>query len=216
MKTILIIEDDEQTRRNLATILRMEGYEALAAPDGATGLAAARARPPHLILCDVMMPGLDGHDVLADLRADPVTAAIPFIFLTARGERADLRAGMNLGADDYLVKPATASELLAAVEARLRREAQRPAAGFAPDFSSATPLESLGLTPREAEVLLWVAQGKSNGEIALILGAAENTIKKHLLHTFEKMGVDSRNAATVAALEVLSRTGSSAVAGSPR
>lgn len=204
MKTILIIEDDEQTRRNLATILRMEGYETLAAPDGLSGLETARARRPHLILCDVMMPGLDGHGVVAALRQDSATAAIPFIFLTARGERADLRAGMNLGADDYLVKPVTATELLAAVEARFQRESQRPAGGFAPNYSSPEPLQNLGLTPREAEVLLWVAQGKSNAEIGLILGAAENTIKKHLLHTFEKLGVDSRNAATVVAMEVLS------------
>src|SRR5690606_18595603 len=109
------------------------------------------------------------------LRGDPATAAIPFIFLTARGERRDLRAGMDLGADDYLVKPAAATELLACVEARFKRASQQtPAAAFKPDFSSPAPLKSLGLTDREAEVLLWVAQGKSNGEIGLLLGAAEN------------------------------------------
>jgi len=204
MKTILIIEDEDQARRNLATILQMEGYQPLTAADGTTGVTLTRQRRPDLILCDVMMPAMDGHAVLAALREDPATAAIPFIFITARGERGDLRTGMNLGADDYLVKPVTASELLAAVEARFKRESQRPSGGFAPDYSSHEPLQSLGLTPREAEVLLWVAQGKSNGDIGIILGAAENTIKKHLLHIFEKLGVDSRNAATVLAIEVLS------------
>jgi DNA-binding NarL/FixJ family response regulator len=203
MKKILIIEDEEQTRKNLATILRMEGHTTLTTADGQAGLEIARREQPDLILCDVMMPCLDGHGVLAALRGDKATAAIPFIFLTARGERNDLRTGMNLGADDYLTKPATASELLTAIDARLKRESQRPPAQFAPDFSAPAPLEALGLTAREAEVLLWVAQGKSNVEISTILGAAENTVKKHLQNIFEKLGIESRNAATVRALEVL-------------
>lgn len=203
MKTILIIEDDEQTRKNLATILRMKGYTVLVADDGQAGLELARREPPVLIVCDVMMPRLDGHGVLATLRSEKATAGIPFIFLTARGERTDLRTGMNLGADDYLVKPATATELLAAVEARLKRESHRSPLAFVPDFSSPAPLQTLGLTEREAEVLLWVAQGKSNAEVATIVGSAESTVKKHPQNIFEKLGVDSRNACTVRALEVL-------------
>ncbi len=204
MKKFLIIEDDEQTRKNLATILRMEGHTALTASDGKSGLELAAREQPDLILCDVMMPRLDGHGVLAALRAERRTAAIPFIFLTARGERTDLRRGMDLGADDYLTKPATARELLSAIDARLKRETQRPPAEFKPDFGSPAPLQDLGLTEREAEVLLWVAQGKSNADIAGILGAAENTVKKHLQNIFEKLGIESRNAAAVRALEVLS------------
>lgn len=208
MKKILIIEDETRTRENLATILGMEGYETLTAPDGRHGVEAARAARPDLILCDVTMPELDGHGVLRAVREHPGMAAVPFIFLTARGERKDLRAGMELGADDYLVKPASATELLAAVEARLRRAAQQHAAGargFAPDFGSPAPLRALGLTEREAEVLLWVAQGKSNAEIGLILGAAENTVKRHLQNIFEKLGIDSRHAATLRALEALGK-----------
>ena len=75
---------------------------------------------------------------------------------------------------------------------------------FSPDFSSAEPLRALGLSPREAEVLLWIAQGKSNEEIGIILGAARNTVKKHVLHLLQKLGVESRNAAAVRALEILS------------
>jgi len=154
------------------------------------------------------MPAMDGHEVLRRLREDRTIAGTPFIFLTARGEKTDLRAGMNLGADDYLTKPATATELLTAISVRLGRELKRPTAEFQPDFSSSVPLEkAFALTEREAEVLLWVAQGKSNPEISSILGAAENTIKKHLQHIFEKMGVDNRNAATLRTLEVLSRQG---------
>lgn len=205
MKKILIIEDEPQTCENLATILEMEGYQPLTALNGRLGLQLALSEVPDLVLCDVTMPELDGHGVLKALRENSATAAVPFIFLTARGERHDLRAGMNLGADDYLVKPASATELLSAVEARLKRESLRPPGEFKPDFSSPARLRELGLTDREAEVLLWVAQGKSNGEISIILGAAENTVKKHLQHIFEKLGLESRNAAAMRALEILSQ-----------
>lgn len=204
MKKILIIEDQPDMRGNLNIILKMEGYDVLAAGDGREGLSLARHHHPDLIVCDVMMPELDGHGVLKALRDDPGTAHIAFIFLTARGEKRDWRVGMNLGADDYLTKPVNASELIAAIEARLAREQHRPPAEFKPDFSSFEPLEKeLGLTPREAEVLLWVAQGKGNAEIGVILGTTEHTIKKHLQNTFDKLGIDSRNAATVKVLEVL-------------
>ncbi|MCB1205209.1 MAG: response regulator, partial [Verrucomicrobiae bacterium] len=102
MKTILIIEDQPDMRENLVTILSMEGYEALQASDGESGLAIALEEKPDLVLCDVMMPGKDGHDVLESMRRSPSIGGTPFIFLTARGEKQDLRAGMNLGADDYL------------------------------------------------------------------------------------------------------------------
>jgi DNA-binding NarL/FixJ family response regulator len=201
--TILVIEDEPRTRANLVTILEMEGYRVLVAADGRAGLEQARQQRPDVILCDVMMPELDGYGVLQALRDDPATAATPFIFLTAKGERIDVRAGTDRGADDYLTKPASATDLLSAVAARLKRERQRPPPDFRLDFSSAVPLQKLGLTPREAEVLLWVAQGKSNVDIATILGTTENTVKKHLQNLFEKLGVDSRNAATVVALGVL-------------
>jgi DNA-binding NarL/FixJ family response regulator len=203
MKTILLIEDQPDMRENIATILEMEDFAVLTANDGKAGIALARDEKPDLVLCDVMMPVMDGHDVLHALRQDATIRGTPFIFLTAKGEKHDQRAGMNLGADDYLTKPVSAEDLLAAVHARLNRELARPA-GFAPDFSSSTPLETLGLTPREAEVLLWVSQGKSNGEISTILGSAENTVKVHLSRIFEKLGADNRHAATLIALEKLS------------
>lgn len=196
-------------RENLQLMLEMEGFAVMTAAHGRAGVAQARQELPDLILCDVMMPELDGFGVLRALRSDAATAAIPFLFLTAKGEKADQRAGMNLGADDYLVKPVAKQDVLAAIAARLQRQQQhvegvQSQIKFAPDFSSATPLEALGLSPREAQVLLWIAQGKSNEEIGLILGVARNTIKKHVLHLLDKLGVDTRNAAAVRALEVLS------------
>lgn len=207
MRTILIIEDQPDMRENIATILEMENYAVLSAAEGRSGLALARDEKPDLILCDVMMPIMDGHAVLQAVRADRTIAGTPFIYLTAKGEKQDQREGMNLGADDYLTKPVSAIDLLKAITARFEREEKRPGSGFAPDFSSPSPLEALGLTPREAEVLLWVAQGKSNPEISAILGATENTVKKHLQNMFEKLGVDNRNAAMLRALEVLSAPG---------
>lgn len=200
MSTILIIEDQPQLRQRLTRILEMEGHTPLAAPDGAAGLDLARRTRPDLIICDVTMPGMDGHEVLRTLRAESATADTPFIFLTAHGEHHEQRHGMNLGADDYLVKPVEIADLLAAIEARLRRRVR----GTAPDFSSAVPLEKLGLTPREAEVLLWVAQGKTNPEVGTILDLSAGTVRKHLEHIFQKIGVENRTTACARALEHLS------------
>src|SRR6185436_13592589 len=108
--------------------------------------------------------------------------------------------------------PVAKAEVLAAIAARLQRRqdhedrthAQLSQVKFTPDFSSAGPLEALGLSPREAEVLLWIAQGKNNEEIGIILGISRNTIKKHVLHLLEKLGVESRNAAALRAVEILS------------
>ena len=209
MTTILIIEDDAQTRENLEIILDMEGFGVRSSANGREGIASAQAHPPDLVICDVSMPQLDGHEVLRQLRADAQTVAIPFIFLTARGEKHQQRTGMNLGADDYLCKPLDAEDLLATVRARLQRRHDHlnghlAAAGA--DFSSPGPLQSLGLTEREAEVLLWVAQGKANADVATILGISEKTVKIHVGHIFEKLKVETRTSAAMLAMEKLPRS----------
>jgi DNA-binding NarL/FixJ family response regulator len=205
IRKILVIEDEPEMRRNLTTVLRLEKFQALPAENGRIGVELAKKEKPDLILCDVMMPELDGYGVIAALRANTKTAAIPFIFLTAKGEKPDIRAGMNLGADDYLTKPVAKADLLAAIRSRLERAIQQAVPEFKPNFQSAKPLEqALGLTPRVAEALLWLAQGKTNSEIAAILGNSESTVKKHVLEIFDKLGVETRSAATLRALEVLS------------
>src|SRR5690348_9423918 len=120
MKRILIIEDEPEMRRNIAALLRYKDYEPIVAEDGHRGLELARREKPDLILCDVMMPELDGHAVLRELRADDRLTLIPFIFLTACGEKEDLRSGMNLGADDYLTKPVSNEDLIRTIEMRLQ------------------------------------------------------------------------------------------------
>ena len=125
MKKILVIEDEPEMRRNLTTILRLEKFHPLSAENGRVGVELAKKEKPDLILCDVMMPGLDGYGVIAALRADVETVTIPFIFLTAKGEKPDIRAGMNLGADDYLTKPVAESR--PACRHPLAARARRPA-----------------------------------------------------------------------------------------
>lgn len=123
MTKILIIEDDQPVRENILELLEVEEFDVIGAENGLVGVQLARKHLPDLILCDVMMPELDGHGVLTTLRADPTTATIPFIFLTAKADKVDLRQGMNLGADDYLTKPCSADELLEAIAARIQKQA---------------------------------------------------------------------------------------------
>lgn len=201
MTTILLIEDNTSLRRNLAEILTLEGYRVLTAAEGQSGLQQARDEKPDLILCDIMMPGVDGYEVLAQVRAHASTASLPLIFLTAKGDMPDLRLGMSLGADDYLPKPVSRVDLLEAVRVRLQRHSQQRA--FAPSFDSAAPLEKLGISPREAEILLWMAQGKSNSDIAVLCEISIGTVKKHANHIFEKLGVEGRTSATLRAVEAL-------------
>ena len=125
MTVILLIEDHPDMRENIATILQLSGHAVLTAKDGRDGLQTALEEMPDLIICDVMMPEIDGHEVLRAVRLEPAIASTPFIFLTAKGEKRDHRTGMNLGADDYLTKPVSAEELLAAVRTRLQRETLR-------------------------------------------------------------------------------------------
>jgi len=209
MKKILVIEDEPEMRRNITALLRYYDYQTIAAENGRVGVELARREKPDLILCDVMMPELDGYGVLQALQTDASLARTPFIFLTAKGEKDDLRSGMNLGADDYLTKPVANADLVRAIEARLRRSETQVNREFKPNFSSSEPLLKLGLTPRAAEALLWLAQGKTNSDIATILGITESTVKKHVQEMFEKLGVETRGAATVRALETLNTSAGS-------
>ncbi|MDC0832751.1 response regulator receiver protein [Leptolyngbya valderiana BDU 20041] len=122
MKKVLVIEDEQILRKNILKILKAEGFESLGAADGYEGIDLARSENPDLIVCDIMMPELDGYGVLKTLQADRETAMIPFIFLTAKTDRADMRQGIELGADDYLVKPFDADELLRAIETRFKKQ----------------------------------------------------------------------------------------------
>ncbi len=126
-KSILIIEDNDDIRESTAEILEFSGYEVMQAGNGKAGVEMAGSHRPDLILCDIMMPELDGYGVLYLLSKNPDTDSIPFIFLTARAERVDFRKGMEMGADDYLTKPFDDIELLNAIEGRLKKEQKQKA-----------------------------------------------------------------------------------------
>jgi DNA-binding NarL/FixJ family response regulator len=205
MIKILVIDDQDEMRAMVLAFLNSENFLTLSASRGELGIELAKKERPDLIICDVVMPGMDGYEVLQTLQGHPFTCNIPFIFLTAKDTMPDVRTGMNLGADDYLVKPLSLPDLRIAIHARLRRISQQMAQGSKPDFSSPEPLQKLGLTKREAEVLLWVAQGKTSPEIGLILEMSTGTVKKHLEHIFEKLGIENRAAAVLTAVETLSR-----------
>ncbi|MEL6553115.1 MAG: response regulator [Cyanobacteria bacterium J06621_11] len=120
-KKILVIEDESETRDIFLSCLAFESFDAIGAENGTAGILMARQHRPDLVVCDIMMPDIDGYSVLAALRSQPITRTIPFIFLTAKSTMQELRAGMVLGADDYLTKPCTVEQFLGAIAARLTR-----------------------------------------------------------------------------------------------
>src|SRR4029079_16242577 len=121
MKSVLVIDDNKDIRENTAEILELAGYKAFTADNGKKGVEAALKEKPDVIVCDIMMPELDGYGVLHLLRKNPDAQNIPFIFLTAKTERSDFRKGMEMGADDYVTKPFEDIELLNAIEVRLKK-----------------------------------------------------------------------------------------------
>ncbi len=149
MKKILLIEDHQEIRENIAEILSLANFEVVEAENGKIGVEKAKSEKPDLIICDIMMPLLDGYGVLHMLSKNPDTSGIPFIFLTAKSEKEDFRKGMNLGADDYLIKPFDDIELLDAIEMRLKKneilkaDFQKNAEGLDDFIREARGLENL-------------------------------------------------------------------------
>ncbi len=158
-KKILIIEDDEAVRETTAELLELANFEVDTAMNGKFGVEKVRSFRPDLIICDIMMPELDGYGVLYLLSKDIETSNIPFVFLTAKADRSDMRKGMELGADDYLTKPFEESELLNAVEIRLRKaeafqnDFERSSSGVDKFFDQAKALDELKNLSNERQVI---------------------------------------------------------------
>ena len=204
-KKILLIEDDAMLVEQLSMVLRLEHYHVETATTGTDGMTQIESFRPDLILCDILIPDPDGREILEWLRSKPEYAHLPFIFLTALAEKSDIRNGMNKGADDYLCKPVDLDDVLAAISARFDRQSALEKLStdtFDQDsFASFESLCSLGLRNREAEVLNWIAQGKSNPEIAIILSISPRTVDKHVENIFTALDIDSRGAAMLIAIE---------------
>jgi CRP/FNR family cyclic AMP-dependent transcriptional regulator len=169
MKKILVIEDNEEVRDNILEILELSNYKVFTAENGKEGVEIALMEKPDLIVCDIMMPVLDGYGVLHLLGKNEVTSGIPFIFLTAKSEKNDFRKAMELGADDYLTKPFDGTELLKAVKVRMEKTAQ-----LKKNYSN---------TPEGLEEFLKTA--KHTADIPLVSDEREiaNYKKKHILYT---------------------------------
>ena len=213
--TVLVVDDAPDTLRMLCDALMQEGYTVLVARDGEQALARLSAIEPDAILMDAIMPGLSGFETCQRIKAHANWSAIPVIFMTGLSGTADVVAGFDAGGVDYVVKPVKIEEVLARLATHVRNaraarraleeasEAGARQGAREADAAVLARLEDAGLTPRETEVLSWVARGKTNRDIADILGMSHRTVNKHLEHIFEKLGVETRAAAAALASPVL-------------
>jgi len=201
MYSILIIEDDPSICSNMELILTMEGFDVRTAPDGVTGLARICEQRPDLILSDILMPEMDGHTLLDLLKNEQDFADIPFIFVSALGERADVRRGMSAGADDYLVKPFSADELIAAVTVRLHRLETMRQHSTKSAFKEEQAILRQRISVRELEVLQLVGHGATSREIAERLGISLRTVEVHRSNLMRKL--EASNAAILARWAVI-------------
>ena len=195
-QTILVIEDDPAYRDNMELILRMEGYRVMTAADGVAALELLRENIPDLILCDIMMPGMDGRALFEHLKQDRQTADVPSIFVTALGGQENIRSGMSSGADDYLTKPFTAEELFEAVRGRQKRIRSLQHKADAASANEEVAWLRRTISQREREVLLLVGRGATSKQIAEQLGISIRTVESHRTHLMKKL--DARNAAALA------------------
>ena len=215
--TVLVVDDAPDTLRMLCDALADEGYTVLVARDGQQALSRLDVVTPDVILMDAVMPGLTGFETCQRIKAHADWSAIPVIFMTGLSETADVVAGFDAGGVDYVVKPVRIEEILARLtthvrNSRLARQAMaamrrrhQPADGAA-SASDTARLDEAALTPRETEVLSWLAKGKTNRDIADILGMSPRTVNKHLEHIFEKLGVETRTAAAAIAGQLLTQS----------
>ena len=200
--TVLVVDDAPDTLRMLCDALAGEGYTVLVARDGQQALERLDYVRPDAILLDAVMPGLSGFDTCRRVKAHEAWSTIPVIFMTGLSETADIVAGFAAGGVDYVVKPVRIEEVLARLQTHVRNAQFAQAAREQPtraDEEGVARLSEAALTPRETEVLSWLAKGKTNRDIADILGMSHRTVNKHLEHIFEKLGVETRAAAAALA-----------------
>jgi DNA-binding NarL/FixJ family response regulator len=196
MNSILIIEDDNTTRLFMEKVLSRAGFAVHVAANGEQGISALQVKKPDLVLCDIMMPGMDGHTVLEILRGDGSIAHVPFVFVTALGGREAQRRGMCGGADDYLAKPFTAEELVNTVVSRLCRLEMIRHQSENNSFRNELATLTQQVTGREREILLLVGQGLTSKEIAARLDIRLNTVEVHRANLMRKLAAP--NAAKLA------------------
>jgi len=188
---ILIVEDEVQLRENIAELLEIQGFEVLAVDSGDKAISFLPHFKPSVILCDIRMPRYDGFWVLMETRKNKTLGNVPFIFISAKADRRDVRTGMDLGADDYLTKPFSSEELLSAVKARLER-ANNQQSSLIETFNeshSAKPEDFSVLTPAEKKVLHFVALNFTSAVIAEKLRLSTKTVDNHRANISTKLKI---------------------------
>jgi DNA-binding NarL/FixJ family response regulator len=196
-KRLLVVDDEPNLLRAVAAALRAEGYEVVTARNGREALVRVAESVPDLIISDIRMPGMDGYQLAAQLRASSRTALVPVIFLTARDETADRVAGFRAGVDAYITKPFEPDELLAIIQSILSR-VERTHAEIARLVSSAATadephaLQDEDLTEAEERIARAVARGLSNKEIAAEFNISVRTVENHISHILDKKNFGNR------------------------
>jgi DNA-binding NarL/FixJ family response regulator len=198
---VLVVDDVPQSLAALCTELETDGYSVLIADSGLAALAILERVIPDAILMDGLMPGHDGFQTCGLIKANAAWSGIPVIFMTGLSDESQIVRGFEAGGVDYVVKPVGTQQVLARLATHVRnaramqgvRDRVDVVDVVEPKLSSR--LAAAALTSRETEVLSWVAKGKTNKDIADILGLSSRTVNKHLEHIFEKLGVETRAAA---------------------
>jgi DNA-binding NarL/FixJ family response regulator len=196
-KRLLVVDDEPNLLRAVAAALRVEGYEVVTARNGREALVRVAESVPDLVISDIRMPGMDGYQLAAQLRASSRTALVPVIFLTAKDETADRVAGFRSGVDAYITKPFEPDELLAVIQNILSRVERTHAeiarlVGSAAATSELSAIHDEDLTEAEERIALAVARGLSNKEIASEFGISVRTVENHISHILDKKSFGNR------------------------
>jgi len=200
-KRILVVDDERMLRESICTLLDLYGFKAMGAENGIQAKQLIHEFNPDLLLCDVKMPQMDGYEFLNAVRQGSSGIGLPFIFMSAKVEKDDIRKGMNLGADDYLTKPFIKEDLLKAINTRLERYNNMKTAfkqsgeteGLNMKFSRDEVNEKLKkLTKTEKKVLRLVAEGKTSRQIAEILFVSFKTIENHRANMADKLSISGK------------------------
>ncbi len=192
-KRLLLIDDDPNLILLVKDYLEFRGYEVLTADNGKEALHLLSLNLPDMIICDIMMPEMDGYTLIENVRLDPRTSWIPVLFLSARGQSQDRIKGLNLGADVYMVKPFEPEELVAQVESSLKQTNRLLLHTDGMDKNSSIQVPaSVELTPTELKVVQLVARGLANREIAIQMNVSQRTIESHVSNMLGKTGLSNR------------------------
>ena len=194
-KTLLLVDDDPNLILLVKDYLVFRGFEVLTAENGREALEILAEKVPDMIVCDVMMPEMDGYTFVRHVREDSRTNWVPVLFLSAKGQSQDRVKGLNTGADVYMVKPFEPEELVAQVESSLSQVERLTEKRTPATFLKGEPLQvpsNVELTPKEMEVVRFVARGMSNREISEQMSVSQRTVESHVSNMLGKTGLHNR------------------------